>query len=123
MRLNCSARNIREDFGIPENEYDNRYRVTRMSSGTTDIIYEYMNGALSKVKTYAENDNGTAYEEYNHTYDVFGNQLSVSVGNMPLSTNTYAPNNGKLTSSTYGNRVTVNYFYDHLDRVVKKMLQ
>ena len=30
-----------------------------MSSGTTDIIYEYMNGALSKVKTYAENDNGT----------------------------------------------------------------
>ena len=101
-------------------EYDNRYRVTRMSSGTTDIIYEYMNGALSKVKTYAENDNGTAYEEYNHTYDVFGNQLSVSVGNMPLSTNTYAPNNGKLTSSTYGNGVTVNYFYDHLDRVVKK---
>ena len=91
-----------------------------MSSGTTDIIYEYMNGALSKVKTYAENDNGTAYEEYNHTYDVFGNQLSVSVGNMALSTNTYAPNNGKLTSSTYGNGVTVNYFYDHLDRVVKK---
>ena len=91
-----------------------------MSSGTTDIIYEYMNGALSKVKTYAENDSGTAYEEYNHTYDVFGNQLSVSVGNMALSTNTYAPNNGKLTSSTYGNGVTVNYFYDHLDRVVKK---
>ena len=51
------------------------------------MIYEYMNGALSKVKTYAENDNGTAYEEYNHTYDVFGNQLSVSVGNMSLSTN------------------------------------
>ena len=91
-----------------------------MYSGTTDIIYEYMNGALSKVKTYAENDNGTAYEEYNHTYDVFGNQLSVSVGNMALSTNTYAPNNGKLTSSTYGNGVTVNYFYDHLDRVEKK---
>ena len=91
-----------------------------MSSGTTDIIYEYMNGALSKVKTYAENDSGTAYEEYNHTYDVFGNQLSVSVENMALSTNTYAPNNGKLTSSTYGNGVTVNYFYDHLDRVVKK---
>ena len=89
-----------------------------MSSGTPDIIYEYMNGALSKVKTYAENDNGTAYEEYNHTYDVFGNQLSVSVGNMPLSTNTYAPNNGKLTSSTYGNGATVNYFYDNLDRIV-----
>ena len=89
-----------------------------MSSGTTDIIYEYMNGALSKVKTYAENDNGTAYEEYNHTYDVFGNQLSVSVGNMALSTNTYAPNNGKLTSSTYGNGATVNYFYDNLDRIV-----
>ena len=89
-----------------------------MSSGTTDIIYEYMNGALSKVKTYAENDNGTAYEEYNHTYDVFGNQLSVSVGNMPLSTNTYAPNNGKLTSSTYGNGTSINYVYDNLDRIV-----
>ena len=89
-----------------------------MSSGTTDIIYEYMNGALSKVKTYAENDSGTAYEEYNHTYDVFGNQLSVSVGNMPLSTNTYAPNNGKLTSSTYGNGASINYYYDNLDRIV-----
>ena len=89
-----------------------------MSSGTTDMIYEYMNGALSKVKTYAENDNGTAYEEYNHTYDVFGNQLSVSVGNMPLSTNTYAPNNGKLTSSTYGNGASINYYYDNLDRIV-----
>lgn len=89
-----------------------------MSSGTTDIIYEYMNGALSKVKTYAENDNGTAYEEYNHTYDVFGNQLSVSVGNMALSTNTYAPNNGKLTSSTYGNGTSINYVYDNLDRIV-----
>ena len=89
-----------------------------MSSGTPDIIYEYMNGALSKVKTYAENDNGTAYEEYNHTYDVFGNQLSVSVGNMPLSTNTYAPNNGKLTSSTYGNGTSINYVYDNLDRIV-----
>ena len=89
-----------------------------MSSGTTDIIYEYMNGALSKVKTYAENDSGTAYEEYNHTYDVFGNQLSVSVGNMALSTNTYAPNNGKLTSSTYGNGTSINYVYDNLDRIV-----
>ncbi len=101
-------------------EYDNRYRVTRMYSGTTDIIYEYTNGVLSKVKTYAENDLGTAYEEYNHTYDVFGNQLSVSVGNITLSTNHFAPNNGKLTSSTYGNGVTVNYFYDQLDRVVKR---
>ena len=89
-----------------------------MSSGTTDIIYEYMNGALSKVKTYAENDSGTAYEEYNHTYDVFGNQPSVSVGNMSLSTNTYAPNNGKLTSSTYGNGTSINYVYDNLDRIV-----
>ena len=89
-----------------------------MSSGTTDIIYEYMNGALSKVKTYAENDNSTAYEEYNHTYDVFGNQLSVSVGNITLSTNHFAPNNGKLTSSEYGNGATVNYFYDNLDRIV-----
>ena len=77
-----------------------------------------MNGALSKVKTYVENDNGTAYEEYNHTYDVFGNQLSVSVGNMALSTNTYAPNNGKLTSSTYGNGTSINYVYDNLDRIV-----
>ena len=89
-----------------------------MSSGTTDIIYEYMNGALSKVKTYAENDNGTAYEEYNHTYNVFGNVLSTKFGTKTLMTNTYAPNNGKLTSSTYGNGTSINYVYDNLDRIV-----
>ena len=77
-----------------------------------------MNGALSKVKTYAENDNGTAYEEYNHTYDVFGNVLSTKFGTKTLMTNTYAPNNGKLTSSTYGNGASINYYYDNLDRIV-----
>ena len=101
-------------------EYDDRYRVTRMYSGATDIIYEYMNGSLSKIKTKATNYAGTDYEEYVNTYDAFGNKISVSVGNITLSTNHFAPNNGKLTSSTYGNGVTVNYFYDHLDRVVKK---
>ena len=128
-RGKVTTRNINETTGVLNSttnangntvsyEYDDRYRVTRMYSGATDIIYEYMNGSLSKIKTKATNYAGTDYEEYVNTYDAFGNKISVSVGNMALSTNTYAPNNGKLTSSTYGNGATVNYFYDNLDRIV-----
>ena len=130
-RGKVTTRNINETTGVLNSttdangntvsyEYDDRYRVTRMYSGATDIIYEYMNGSLSKIKTKATNFSDTDYEEYVNTYDAFGNKISVSVGNITLSTNHFAPNNGKLTSSTYGNGVTVNYFYDHLDRVVKK---
>ena len=130
-RGKVTTRNINETTGVLNSttdangntvsyEYDDRYRVTRMYSGATDIIYEYMNGSLSKIKTKATNFSDTDYEEYVNIYDAFGNKISVSVGNITLSTNHFAPNNGKLTSSTYGNGVTVNYFYDHLDRVVKK---
>ena len=130
-RGKVTTRNINETTGVLNSttdangntvsyEYDDRYRVTRMYSGATDIIYEYMNGSLSKIKTKATNFSDTDYEEYVNTYDAFGNKISVSVGNITLSTNHFAPNNGKLTSSEYGNGVTVNYFYDHLDRVVKK---
>ena len=130
-RGKVTTRNINETTGVLNSttdangntvsyEYDDRYRVTRMYSGATDIIYEYMNGSLSKIKTKATNFSDTDYEEYVNTYDAFGNKISVSVGNITLSTNHFAPNNGKLTSSTYGNGVTVNYFYDQLDRVVQK---
>ncbi len=37
----------------------------------------------------------------------------------PLVTYTYAPNNGKLASMTYGNGKTVAYRYDELDRVAE----
>ena len=130
-RGKVTTRNINETTGVLNSttdangntvsyEYDDRYRVTRMYSGATDIIYEYMKGSLSKIKTKATNYAGTDYEEYVNIYDAFGNKISVSVGNITLSTNHFAPNNGKLTSSEYGNGVTVNYYYDHLDRVVKK---
>ena len=32
----------------------------------------------------------------------------------------YAQNNGKLISSSYGTGVTINYYYDNLDRLVTK---
>ena len=36
---------------------------------------------------------------------------------------TYAPNNGKLTSVSYGNGFTVSYTYDNDDRVTETVLE
>ena len=45
---------------------------------------------------------------------------STSVGNQVLSSNTYLPNNGLLSTSTYGNGDSVSYTYDNLYRTTGK---
>ena len=57
---------------------------------------------------------------YSFTYDGFGNVTSTSVGNQVLSSNTYLPNNGLLSTSTYGNGDSVSYTYDNLYRTTGK---
>ena len=55
---------------------------------------------------------------YTFTYDSFGNPLNTFVGNTALVTNTYAPGNGLLQSSAYGNSDTIYYTYDAPGRVI-----
>ena len=58
---------------------------------------------------------------YSFVYDDFGNTTAIMVGEgdtaVALATYTYAPNNGKLMSMTYGNGKVMTYTYDDLDRV------
>ena len=56
---------------------------------------------------------------YTFTYDSFGNSTSISAGDYTLASYTYNPNNGKLSTLTYGNGLVVRYSYDVLDRVEK----
>ncbi|MBQ8387629.1 MAG: hypothetical protein IJX46_01725 [Clostridia bacterium] len=53
---------------------------------------------------------------YNFTYDAFGNAETVKVGSTTLASYTYNDNNGKISTMTYGNGLTVKYLYDELDR-------
>ena len=62
---------------------------------------------------------GTDSTEYTFTYDAFGNTTQIKAGSYILVSYTYAANNGKLSSMTYGNNDKVTYFYDHLDRIDK----
>ena len=55
---------------------------------------------------------------YSFLYDIWGNMTDVSVGSRTLSTKSYNPITGNLSSSTYGNGWTTNYNYDYLGRLV-----
>ena len=109
--------------------YDNRDRLTKVSSAKEDgssvrlreeeVSYTYENGRLSEISVPMEwMSNVADTRKYSFVYDEFGNVLSTKFGTKTLMTNTYAPNNGKLTSSTYGNGASINYYYDNLDRIV-----
>ncbi len=83
------------------------------SSGASTVTYGYDNrGQLSTVISPSTT--------YSFGYDNWGNNTTVSIGNRTLVTNTYGPNNGLLTNSTYGNGLSVDLVYDLFDRVVEK---
>ena len=81
-------------------------------TGTTEIEYEY-NEKYQLEKIVA---NGT---EYNITYDIFGNQSSVSIGENQIVGHEYNSYNGKLSKVTYANGTTISYEYDKLERIEK----
>ena len=84
-----------------------------------EVSYTYENGRLVTISSpWQWSSKGGGTKEYSFVYDEFGNVLSTKFGTKTLMTNTYAPNNGKLTSSTYGNGASINYYYDNLDRIV-----
>lgn len=96
--------------------------------GKISVQYIYENGNLKTIRrgsyeSDTENDTNSSQgirQDYNYTYDSFGNKTSVSVGNRELARYEYAPNNGNLIKTTYANGNTVELVYDVFDRVVEE---
>ena len=88
--------------------------------GKLSVQYFYENGNLAKIQRGGYFSGQKILQDYNYTYDSFGNKTSVSVGDRTLAQYEYAPNNGNLIKTTYGNGNTVELVYDIFDRVVEE---
>ena len=89
----------------------------------TGFVY-YQNTDAESVDLYYGETNeletvSTKTIDYNFEYDAFGNTTSIKIGNTTYASYVYAPNNGKLIQTTYGNGYSEKYVYDHLDRLVE----
>lgn len=118
--------------GDTTTHYTYEDKTDRQSSiyigGKISVQYIYENGNLKTIRrgsyeSDTENDTNSSQgirQDYNYTYDSFGNKTSVSVGNRELARYEYAPNNGNLIKTTYANGNTVELVYDVFDRVVEE---
>ncbi len=78
-------------------------------AGAGEVSYTYNDaGLLSQLETYST--------VYTFSYDGYGNLASVKIGDTTLVSYSYAANNGKMTSMTYGGK-TLSYEYDDLGRI------
>jgi len=92
--------------------YNDKDQITKVVKNEKEVNYEYnTNNLLSKITS--------GNKDYTFSYDDFLNTKEIKINDNTLITNEYAPNNGNLIKSTYGNNSTVNYEYDELDRLVK----
>ncbi|WP_411676149.1 RHS repeat-associated core domain-containing protein [Caproicibacter sp.] len=82
------------------------------SAGTVEAAYEY--DAADRLSQITHN--GFAYT---FQRDGYGNTTAINVGTQNLITNTFAPGNGNLQSSDYGNGFRLGYDYDSYDRVIR----
>ena len=103
------------------NANNNRQTLTYISS-VADVVYDYADGNLSAINRdlFLPGGSEKFRQTYSFTYDSFGNKTSTKVGNTTLATYEYAPNNGNLIKTTYGNGNTVELVYDIFDRVVEE---
>lgn len=105
------------DVVIESDSYEysdgNVTKHTHMENGTS-LTYHYgTKGEITKVE-----HNGFAY---NYLYDNFGNTVSVMVGDQPLVTYGYQPDNSKLETKAYGNNSgTETYTYNAYGEIVNK---
>lgn len=88
---------------------------------STDSTYSQETNAEQVTYTYnAQNQLHTISTDtttYTFTYDVFGNDTSVLVGQQTLAQYYYNDYNGKQESVVYGNGHAIKYVYDELDNV------
>ena len=101
---------------ITTNIYDIRDRVKRVASGNACVSYIY-NGKnqLSYIKVSA----GYGTQDYAFTYDTFGNNTKIMVGNYTLAQYSYIGNTGLMSGMTYGNNDSIAYTYDDDYRVIQ----
>ena len=95
-----------------EYTYDAAGNITKISSDEAENNYTYNGiGAVSTIN----------HNNFNYTfnYNAYNNIVSSYVGNVALSTNTYAANNGNLTQTTYANGDYLKYYYDDYDNIVE----
>ena len=100
--------------------YDAAGRLTKSSiskAGTTKatVNHSYIRDMLSQLSRTA----GGITQQYNFSYDAFGNMTKLSVGNHTLAQYTYGPKNGQLKRQTYGNKDYVDFSYDNLNRITE----
>ena len=103
--------------------YDGKGNLVMVQPATVGTTVEPVSNSAEVEYVYNSNNqlesivaNGTTYV---FAYDEFGNQESVSIGDNQIvsqETNAY---NGKVTKVTYANGTTVEYTYDHLNRVTE----
>lgn len=77
-----------------------------VTSGEQSVSYTYDSNFKHRTGITHGNTN------YYFTYDQFGNNLTTSVGNYTLATNSYLGNNGNLNKVTYGNGDYTEYEYN-----------
>ena len=90
--------------------------LQKVQAQDTSVAYTYNGNRVSTISqgygSYTSN-----FERFSFTYDVYGNIIETKVGNegaeTVLATNTYAPRDGILTQSTYGNGDGIKYGYDY----------
>ena len=101
---------------ITANTYDSRDRVKRVDSGNAYVSYIY-NGKnqLSYIRVNA----GYGTQNYAFTYDTFGNNTKIMVGNYTLAQYSYIGNTGLMSGMTYGNNDGIAYTYDNDYRLTK----
>ncbi len=101
--------------------YDNIGNLIMVQPATVDTTAEPVANSAKVEYVYNSNNqlesiiaNGTTY---NFAYDEFGNQEYIAIGGNQIvfqETNAY---NGKVTKVIYANGTTIEYTYDHLERV------
>ena len=107
-----------------------------LEDGTFNEYVYYNNGVLNEktstkdgkvlVLTYDQDGKMTKANhngfDYNYSYNLFDNPLTVKIGSQLLVTYNYRVNNGGLQSVTYGNNSTESYEYNADDELKCKSL-
>ena len=93
--------------------YNDKKQLIRIKNKEKEVNYTYnLQNKISNIST--------GNIEYNINYDEFSNIKTIKIGDdITLITNNYKNNNGKLSSSIYGNNHMVSYEYDEFNRIKK----
>ena len=103
------------DDGSTANSYNRYGQMTRLTEGNRTVDYGYdSDGNLTSVTR-----NGFRYD---YTYDGFGNPVDTKIAGKTVSTNSYAPNNGTHTGTTYADGSRTSQDRDAYGRVIRSYI-